>query len=476
VVAILGERTGTLAVPAIDLAISPLRILLSGSLLFGILLILVTPPLRGPDETAHFLRAYGIAHGDFIPSTRDSQGRKGVFLPARLYEGFNHFESVREKSKEGGYGPVFRAYFGHRPTADPDAPPVFVPYGGSEGYSPVAYVPQSAAALVARMLDLDFVATQYLMRLAGLIAITGLLALAIALVPALAWPLVVIAMLPAALYGRSVINADATALAGAMMVIALWLRGMLHPQPGGAGRQSFWMTLGALTKPPNVTFVMLELFAPPERSKQRWRTLALTALPAIAVALLWSVASGSDTASWRMVEITGHEPSAYDPLGRILYLLRNPLHFPISVFHALREKDLIELWNQVIGVLGLFDTVLHAWVYPTLTATLLASFVGRIPSTPAIRLRLALGAAATTLCYAIVVYFICYLVFTPLDADSVWGVQGRYFVPILPLVAIVVAALANRAPVPWLSAALAVFAATLSGVASIVAIIDVDWT
>ncbi len=59
------------------------------SLLFGTLIILVTPPLRGPDETAHFLRAYGIALGDIVPSTGDAQSRKGIFLAARLYEGFD---------------------------------------------------------------------------------------------------------------------------------------------------------------------------------------------------------------------------------------------------------------------------------------------------------------------------------------------------------------------------------------------------
>jgi hypothetical protein len=34
--------------------------------------------------------------------------------------------------------------------------PTFVAYAGSEGYSPVAYLPQVAAALMARALDLDF--------------------------------------------------------------------------------------------------------------------------------------------------------------------------------------------------------------------------------------------------------------------------------------------------------------------------------
>ena len=85
---------------------------------FGTLVIFATPPLRGPDETAHFLRAYGVAQGDIVPSLRDGQDRKGVVLPPRLYEGFDFFESVRVREKEAGfsYRGVFEAYF--RPRTD----------------------------------------------------------------------------------------------------------------------------------------------------------------------------------------------------------------------------------------------------------------------------------------------------------------------------------------------------------------------
>ena len=83
-------------------------------------------------------------------------------------------------------------------------------------------------------------------------------------------------------------------------------------------------------------------------------------------------------------------------------------------------------------------------------------------------------AGTTVFAYVVAVYFVCYLVFTPLDADMVWGVQGRYFVPILSLVAIVVAAVVNRAPDERLSAAMAISAAVLSGT-SVEAILRADW-
>jgi uncharacterized membrane protein len=338
---------------------------------------------------------------------------RGLFLPAHLYDGFDYFESVRVREKKAGFGykPVFQAYLNRQPFAtNSDRPPTFVPYGGSEGYSPVAYLPQIAAALLARALHLDFVATFYLMRFTGLAAMTALIAFAIATVRQIAWPVLAIAMLPAAIYGRSVINADGSALATALVVTALWLRGILFPQLLVPSRLSFWLTLSALTKPTNLVFVLLGLMTPLGLSTRCWRMILPTILPAIAIASLWSLRSGADAAAWRMVEITGQDLVAFDPGVKILYLLDHPLHFPAAVFGSLHEKDLGELWRQVIGVLGLFDTVLQSWVYPTISGLLLATFFMRLPIAPAARRQVAIMAGGTILAYGFTVYFVCYLV------------------------------------------------------------------
>ena len=228
--------------------------------------------------------------------------------------------------------------------------------------------------------------------------------------------------------------------------------------------------LSVLTKPPNLAFVLLV----PLRNCSR-RVLALTMLPAIALALLWSWRSGADTATWRMVEITGHDAVTFDPVARLQYLFEHPLHFPAAVIHAVGEKDLGELWRQVIGVLGLFDTVLQWWVYPTISALLFASFLTRLPVAQSARLSIAIVAAVTTLAYTVAIYLVCYLTFTPLEANSVWGVQGRYFVPILPLAATIIASVVDRSLDERLYAALAISVAVLSGGASLEAILHSEW-
>jgi hypothetical protein len=443
------------------------------SLFFGALAIIATPPLRGPDETAHFLRAYGIAQGHLVPTLRDSQNRKGVVLPPRLHEGFDFFESARVREKPTGfsYRSVFEGYFGRAPvTVDPATG--FVPYAGSEGYSPIAYLPHAAAALFARAFDLGFLPTLYLMRFAGLFALTAVIAWAIAIVPKLCWAFFAIAMLPAAFYGRAVISADGSALAAAMMVTALWLREILVLQFFAPGQRSLWMVLGALTKAPNVAFVLLELRQ--LKAGCGLRHVALTTLPPIAAAAIWTFGSGADTATWRMVEITGLDASAFDASAKLLQLLDDPLRFPAAVLGAWREYGIGELWRQSIGVLGLFDTVLLGWTYPALSLLLAATFITALPLAAADRYSAPIAAAVTVLAYAAIVYLISYLVFTPRDAPTVWGVQGRYFIPILPLVAIIAAAVLKRGLTDRLRAALAVIFAVLSGCASLEAILRTD--
>src|SRR5689334_15991636 len=78
-----------------DLARRPVAVFVLLSLLFGVPGIFLTPPLRGADEPAHFLRAYGIAQGEIVPALADAERRKGIFLPAELDADYEFFEATR---------------------------------------------------------------------------------------------------------------------------------------------------------------------------------------------------------------------------------------------------------------------------------------------------------------------------------------------------------------------------------------------
>src|ERR1700716_689744 len=48
------------------------------SLVLGSAIAFIVPPLRGPDEIAHFVRIYSYVHGELLPSA-ELDGRKGTF-------------------------------------------------------------------------------------------------------------------------------------------------------------------------------------------------------------------------------------------------------------------------------------------------------------------------------------------------------------------------------------------------------------
>jgi hypothetical protein len=79
-------------------------IFLAASVFVGLLSIIINPPLRGPDESVHFIRAYAIAQGEFVPTTRDAGGQRGVFLPPPLNGQFRYFNEMRESPPAPGRG------------------------------------------------------------------------------------------------------------------------------------------------------------------------------------------------------------------------------------------------------------------------------------------------------------------------------------------------------------------------------------
>src|SRR6266508_3082292 len=451
------------------------------SVLFGALTIVLTPPLRGPDEPSHFLRAYGVLVGDIVPATVDARGRKGVFIPAALHRDMELYERALYalyQDENVAFPAVLRSYA--RPRAEASATPsgspshVFAPSAGAEGYSPVPYLPYLPALALARLLYLDFLSTFYSMRVSAFVVLTAVMAFAIAIVPHLQWPFVLIGLLPSALFSRSVLSTDAVALALAMMVTALALRGARGLPTGGAWMRSLWMTLCVLCKPPQLAFILLEMMRrPPQARAWRWGAAAVVIAPALVLSVAWVVAGAADVAAWRLVEGGTLPLEHYQPLWRLRFLLDNPWHFPRLLAGTWHYLD--DYARQMIGILGWLNMPLRRWLYPLLGAVLIAAFCAPFDLDLPTRRRLAAVAGLTVLGYALAVFLIFYLVWTGLELDQIEGVQGRYFVVVLPLVAIIFAALLKGGLSEPSRAWTAVFGSVLGGCATLDAVLRADW-
>ena len=164
----------------------------------------------------------------------------------------------------------------------------------------------------------------------------------------------------------------------------------------------------------------------------------------------------------------------FDPVWKLRYMLVEPLLFPRLLLSLFTDYG-FQLWQQSIGVLGWLDAPLAGWTYPVLTALLAASFVGPLGTDRATGRRIALACALAVAGYCFAVVFIWFLVWTAINATQIDGVQGRYFVPALPALALGTAALVRRGFSENVRATIALAAAALSCAASFQAVLRVDW-
>jgi uncharacterized membrane protein len=203
-----------------------------------------------------------------------------------------------------------------------------------------------------------------------------------------------------------------------------------------------------------------------------WRTAALIVIPSLLAAIAWTATASGDAAIWRQVDLTGRAAQEFSPTWKLAFMLQHPLHFPAAV--AGTVKEIYWLWLSLIGVLGLVDTYLRDWVYPVLSLLLIAACLTPMGGNLATRGRIAAVAGLVAVAYCLAVFLIFYLIWTPIDAVEVLGVQGRYFVPCLPLLAVAYGVV-GRGLDEWARAGAAVGGATLSGLAITEAILRVDW-
>jgi uncharacterized membrane protein len=448
------------------------------SFAFGSAISVVVPPLRGPDEIAHFLRIYSYTRGGILP-TAEVDGRKGIFIERELYTQLSFFKNAGERfaqNREQGlrYSEIVKEYPHPDGTLHEEGQATkFMPFAGTEGYNPVAYAPYVPAVIIGNLLGLDFPNTLLLMRFVGLIAFTAVAAYAIKLTPTLKWAFVLIAMLPVSIYNRSVLSADGAAFACALMITALCFSAV--QRHGRLWERSLWMTLCTLSKQPQIVFVLLELMACRAiELRRRWRSVAFVVLPSLILSPLWVWAVSAEIAAWRLLEAETHPREHFDPLWKLAYMWEHPLHFPLAAWTTVTVWG-DRLWPELIGILGWQDILLPASTYIVLTVLLLVVPLQKLNLDGAVRARVAAISALAVLAYVVTVYLIFFLTYTPVDIDHVRGVQGRYFVVALPMAAIFLAATINVDLPRGAVATAAISGSLLSGATSFQALLGAHW-
>ena len=390
-----------------------MRLFVAIAALFGLAFVFLTPPLQVPDEAAHYWRACAIAHGTLQPAPQFGHGFTAV--PA----------GERELGIRGG-----------RPFAEFRSIPyiderVVVRYPLS--LSPLPFLPQAIGVAIGDALHLRPLAAFYLGRLLNLAASLALIALAIRVYRDARWIIAVCALLPMTLFMCASFSPDAMTMAMAFLAMALALAG------------SPWViaaTIGVALCKPYLLIPLVVLASASGAPAPRRRNIAIaTAVAVIAGAFLSSTFAKTSATFMR---------GFVDERAQLANIAHHPLHVLAVVARDLAQHAVVYT-RQLIGTLGWLNVPLPDVVIAAVAALLLL-----VALTTGPRLTVAQRVLAFVIAIAsiITVELSEYIAWTAVGADVVEGVQGRYFIPILPLLLIAVSR--PSTPRRWLPIVIAI--------------------
>jgi uncharacterized membrane protein len=397
-------------------------------LLAGAAFAVLFPPFSIADEPAHFLRAFHVSSGRLVPE-RTATGM-GAVLPASLPQ------LARELAGSLPFHPELkvdsRAILTElrRPLGEEHR---FVDFRDAAFTSALPYVPQAVGIALGRSFGAPPLVLFYLARLLNLLVSTALIWWALRLLPARRWLVAMVALTPMATSLRGSVSADAFTIAIAFLLTAVVAHHAWGP-PRLLGGRDYALLVGCsaavcLTKLPYCPLVLLTLLVPRERFRpgERGRRLVwlfIVALGAVGISL-WSayhmdLPQRPGTARMLQIQDALAEP------GRFALLLLND-----AIEHSPRYLA------QLIGVhLGWLDTRVPWWVIYTylVTLALLAALDVDPKGVPSPRLRLVL--AVVLIATLVSIAASQYATWTPYRAPLIEGIQGRYFLPVAPLAAL----------------------------------------
>jgi uncharacterized membrane protein len=385
------------------------RAAFAAALFVGLVFIALNPPLQVPDEAEHFERAYAISQGVLW---RDEQaGGTTVDKDIAALSRGPFLGLTVDRARRATWAEIAQAL-----RAPQDRERVHVdmyPYA-----SPVPYLPAAVAIAVTRACGASAALSLYAARLVHLLLYLGLCFAAARLMPYARSLLVLVMLAPAPLYLAGGMMPDAVLCSSVFFFSACALaeRGTVTP---ALAALAF-----ALTKPP---YFLLTLLA---RRRVAWLVL-LPCAAAIAFNLLVLASVSTSVAAVR--------PGLDISLGRQLgFMLTHPFSAAWTLLLSFRPVWL----HHAIGAFGWMDSAIP----PLLSVSFAGACVGAgvLGESAAPPRRTVIAAAVLLAAVSVAISALLYLSYTAVGAPRVEGLQGRYFVPLAPLVCVLLAAVPAR--------------------------------
>lgn len=425
-------------------------------LFFGIVYLFVLPPLSAPDEISHYISAYQLSNhimgkpanyktGHVLVRSEDwfledvygnyrYQVDDGILVSEEQED--NEASVLGQTLTEETYRVLHEIGLGthvERGEGEESAVSMYPPVNTT----PAAYIPQALGISIARLVGLNGLGLAYLGRLFNLLFFVGLTYLAMKRLPFGKEVLFGVALLPMTLHLSASYSYDAIIMAGMFYFTACCLDLAYEKERVRPVDVLVLAALMAIVGPCKMVYAVLMGFCLliPVRKFGGWGRWAVSA---IVVAGAWAIAMvlvNSQTIAIYAAETEAYVPWAEEAGYSLSMLLHSPGTLLRMFYNTIVWQAQYYHLTMVGAYLGNLDVVLDV---PYLIVLLLTCcLLGLSFRKPGESLKivggrrvwiwvLCLGCVGITMLSMLIAW-------TPVSSLVITGVQGRYFLPFLPM-------------------------------------------
>ena len=408
-------------------SLNPQYVFIVLGLIYGIAFLVLIPPFQVPDEYEHYYKSWDISNGHIIPEKIGNKA--GVTVPEsvkimtdNVYQKWKYY-ILNNQSMD-------MEFLLNLPLKSSTNTFVDISKYAVVTYSPLPYLASALSIALGKLFDLSPLILLYLGRFGNLLLWLLIIFLAIKITPVFKWGFLVIALMPMTLFQAASLSADGIAISLSFLSIALFLKLALDDNIKKITRKhiliiiSIGLLLG-LAKMPYIMLILLFFLIPSKKFEsmtKMFHIFGLTFLLGVLVIALWNF----------MVN------GLYMPLDpgislqdQLLYIL----HYPVDFIQTLLNTS-----SQYAGELPFI--VVGNWAYanspiPSLIYYMYFFIILLVAAFDKGSFKISLKQRyiilGLFLLIAGTIFVLEYLTWTYTGAPVIHGIQGRYLIPILPL-------------------------------------------
>lgn len=410
--------------------IEPQKAFLFLGIIFGVVFLLLVPPFQINDEPAHYYKAYVVSQGQLIPEK--TGGVAGFYVPESLektvatyYPMVNKYE-VKQNSSS------------YASTLNLPVNPNNRVYVEKEMYTlvypPLPYLASGLVMALASLLGTSPLILMYLGRIINLLVWLLMVYLAIKITPVHKWVFLLLALMPMTLFEAASLSADSFNLGLSFLTIAFFFKLAFEEEKTRVEKRDLLVLLAllamlSLSKVGYALLLILFFLIPSYKFANKKRMISqfflFLTLPVVFIAGIWNYLFKdlyiSMPPAWAAASIP----------GQIAFMSSNPLNFLQIITHTLIEKQ--GFLVSFVGIFGWNELSLPNIVVILYLVVIVVVAVADNKSMIKINPKQKLVAFITFFAMFFLVILYEYVTFTPVGLDIVYGVQGRYFIPVAPL-------------------------------------------